>query len=175
MVYSKLTLLHRWAIVYLCFFLFPPHFGVLPLGNVIWPGTLAYVNVTISQEVHLLPWFYLNVYFPNHGSNPRPLHWKRRVLTTRPPRSSVYILMNFPSVNTPMSLKPKWKLKHLLLWASWCYFTAPPPPYPFGDNHGPDFWLESLPCLSVFIKQNSAVFALASDSFHSIFGKLISL
>ena len=46
MVYSKLTLLHRWAIVYLCFFLFPPHFGILPSGNVFWPGTLAYVNVT---------------------------------------------------------------------------------------------------------------------------------
>ena len=31
--------LHRWAIFYLCFFLFPPHFGILALGNVIWPGT----------------------------------------------------------------------------------------------------------------------------------------
>ena len=27
-------------------------------------------------------------YFPDQGSNPRPLHWELRVLTTRPPRKS---------------------------------------------------------------------------------------
>ena len=43
------------------------------------------------------------IQFPNQGSNPAPLHWERRVLTTAPPGKSLILSISY--LNTHYHLK----------------------------------------------------------------------